>query len=149
MVENIILILSSAIGTVGFCFMLRLRYNRLPFIAVSTALCYSIYLLVLYFNPADFIANFIAALFAGFVSEFMAKRLKAPVTVFLTPTILPLVPGSHLYYTIESFFKGDLELALTHFSSMGRTIGAILLGIVIVNTIMKCVRNFNLNKKTR
>ena len=87
-------------------------------------------------------ANFIDALFAAFAAEFLAKFIKAPVTVFLTPTILPLVPGSSLYYTIEAFFQGDLKNALLYFSALGRTIGAILLAIVIVNTIMKCIRNY-------
>lgn len=143
MVENIIMVVAAVIGTVGFSLMLRLKHDRIPVIAVSTALCYSIYLLALHFGMADFMANFLAALFAALASEFLAKHIKAPVTVFLTPTILPLVPGSTLYYTIESFFKGDLRLALHYFASTGRTIGAILLGIVIVNTIMKCIRNYN------
>lgn len=142
MVENIIGVLAAVIGTVGFSFMLRLRKERLPVIAISTALCYSIYLLCVHFEIADLMANFIAALFAAFASEFLAKYIKAPVTVFLTPTILPLVPGSSLYYTIEAFFQGDLKKALKYFSALGRTIGAILLAIVVVNTIMKCIRNY-------
>ncbi len=149
MVENIIAVLAAVIGTVGFSLMLRLRKERLPVIAVSTALCYSIYLLCLYFGVVDLMANFLAALFAGFVSEFLAKRIKAPVTVFLTPTILPLVPGSSLYYTIEAFFRGEFGNALTHFAALGRTICAILLGIVIVNTIMKCIRNYHTAKNHR
>ena len=94
-------------------------------------------------------ANFVASLFAAFVSEFLAKHIKAPVTVFLTPTILPLVPGSSLYYTIEAFFQGNLHGTLTHFAALGRTICAILLGIVIVNTIFKCIRNYHLSKNPR
>lgn len=149
MVESIIGVLAAVIGTVGFSFMLRLRKERLPVIAVSTALCYGIYLLCLHFKIADLMANFIASLFAAFASEFLAKRIKAPVTVFLTPTILPLVPGSSLYYTIEAFFRGELNNALTNFAALGRTIGAILLGIVIVNTIMKCIRNYQTAKNHR
>lgn len=146
MVGNIIAVLSAVIGTVGFSFMLRLRKNRLPVIAVSTALCYSVYLFGLYLNLEDFMANFLASLFAAFASEFLARRFKAPVTVFLTPTILPLVPGSSLYYTIEALFKSDFSMATLHFSALAFTIGAILFGIIIVNTIMKCIRNYSENK---
>ena len=147
MVANIISVLSAVVGTVGFSFMLRLRLNRLPIIAVSTALCYSVYLLAIYFSFADFVANFLASIFAAFASEFLAKHVKAPVTVFLTPTILPLVPGSHLYYTIEAFFQSNFDKALYHFTALGRTIGAILLGIITVNTIMKCIKNYKEAKK--
>lgn len=147
MVENIISVLAASLGTVGFSLMLRLRRNRLPIVAVSTAICYSLYLLALHFSMADFVANFLASVFAAFASEFLARRVKAPVTVFLLPTILPLVPGASLYYTIESFFRSDFGRALYYFSALGRTIGAILLGIITVNTIMKCIHNYKQSKK--
>ncbi|MBQ7875988.1 MAG: threonine/serine exporter family protein [Clostridia bacterium] len=149
MVENIIAVISAVVGTVGFSFMLRLRKHRLPIIAVSTALCYSVYLLGLYLSLEDFISNFLASVFAAFASEFLARKIKAPVTVFLIPTILPLVPGSNLYYTIEAVFKSDFDTALTHFAALGRTIGAILLGIITVNTIMKFIRNYQTIKNHR
>ncbi|MBQ3111135.1 MAG: threonine/serine exporter family protein [Clostridia bacterium] len=149
MIENIVGIIAAVVGTVGFALMLRLRKERLPVIAVSTALCYGLYLLCIHFSVAYIGAVFIASLFAGFVSEFLAIYIKAPVTVFLTPTILPLVPGSSLYYTIEAYFQGNLDSALLHFSNLGKTIGAILLGIVFVNTIMKCIRNYKATKKPR
>lgn len=149
MVENIIAVLSAVAGTVGFSFMLRLRMSRIPIIAVSTALCYAIYLLCLHFSLADFVSNCIASVFAAFASEFLARKLKAPVTVFLTPTILPLVPGSSLYYTIEALFQSNFNTALTHFAALGRTIGAILLGIITVNTIMKFIHNYKAIKNHR
>lgn len=149
MVENIVAVISAVVGTVGFSFMLRLRKHRLPIVAVSTALCYSVYLLGDYLSLADFISNFLASLFAAFASEFLARKFKAPVTVFLIPTILPLVPGSNLYYTIEAVFKSDFVTALTHFSALCMTIGAILLGIITVNTIMKCIRNYQIQKNHR
>ncbi len=149
MVENIIAVISAVVGTVGFSFMLRLRKHRLPIIAVSTALCYSVYLLGVYLSFEDFISNFLASVFAAFASEFLARKIKAPVTVFLIPTILPLVPGSSLYYTIEAVFKSDFDTALTHFSALGMTIGAILLGIITVNTIMKFIRNYQTSKNHR
>ena len=149
MVENIIAVISAVVGTVGFSFMLRLRKHRLPIIAVSTALCYSVYLLGLYLSLEDFISNFLASVFAAFASEFLARKIKAPVPVFLIPTILPLVPGSNLYYTIEAVFKSDFDTALTHFAALGRTIGAILLGIITVNTIMKFIRNYQTIKNHR
>lgn len=143
MVENIVSVISAVVGTVGFSFMLRLRKNRLPIIALSTAICYSVYLAALALGFEDFIANFFAALFAAFASEFFARRCKAPVTVFLIPTILPLVPGARLYYTIESLFQSDFPMATEHFAALAFTIGAILFGIIIVNTVMKCLKSLS------
>lgn len=40
----------------------------------------------------------------------MARVRKAPVTVFLVPGILPLLPGSFLYYAMQALMAGQMEL---------------------------------------
>ena len=141
MIENIIGVISAVIGTWGFCLVLRVRKHRLPIIGLSTALCYSIYLLLLFISGSDMFSVFIASVSAALMSELCARWFKAPVTVFLIPTILPLVPGAALYYTIENFFRADFDNALKFFAVTGKTIGAILLGIITVSTVAKCLRN--------
>lgn len=140
MVEYFIDILSSVIGTIGFCLFLRLRKHRLPVIAVSTALCYAVYLAFFHFSENDFFSITAASLFAAVACELLARYIKAPVTVFLLPTVLPLVPGAMLYYTISSFFQGEYREALFYFGATGRAIGGILLGIITVSTISKCIK---------
>lgn len=141
MVGYITDVISAVIGTVGFCFMLRVRRHRLPSIALSTALCYICYLVILHISENAFISVTLASIFAAFISEIFARYLKAPVTIFITPTILPLVPGAKLYYTIEAFFQGDTARAMQFFSGLGRDIGAILIGIITVSTISRCIKN--------
>lgn len=141
MIGNIIGIVSAVIGTWGFCLMLRVRMHRFPAIGISTALCYGIYLLLLFITSSDMFSVFIASVSASLMSELCARWFKAPVTVFLIPTILPFVPGAALYYTIDNFFRGELNDALHFFAVTGKTIGAILLGIITVATIAKCLRN--------
>lgn len=142
-IENITGVLSAVVGTVGFCLVLRVRKHRLPIIALSTALCYSIYLLSLFLTKNDIISIYISSLCAAIASEVFARLFKAPVTVFIIPTILPLVPGAGLFYTISTFFKGELREALGYFATTGKTIGAILLGIITVSTFVKCMKNHN------
>lgn len=141
MVEYLIDILASVVGTVGFCLFLRLRKHRLPIIAISTALCYAVYLAFFHFTENDFLSITVASLFAAIASELLAKYIKAPVTVFLLPTVLPLVPGAMLYYTISSFFQGEYREALHFFGATGRAIGGILIGIITVSTISKCIKD--------
>ncbi len=145
MVDILINIFSAVLGTIGFCFMLRVRKHRLPSIAISTAVCYSCYLLVYHFTQTDFISITTASIVAAISAELLARFLKAPVTIFLIPTILPLVPGAKLYYTIESFFQGEMRVAMGFFSGLGRDIGAILIGIILVSTISKCIKNAKKN----
>lgn len=142
----IISVASAVVGTMGFCLFFRLRFNRLPVIAVLSALCYTTYLIVLNFNMSDFAANTIAAIITAAFSECMAVFFRAPVTVFLIPSILPLIPGAALYYTMEAIFRNDISDAVYYAASMCRAIGGLVFGIIIVSTIVRCFRDRK-NKK--
>lgn len=141
MVENITSIIVAVIGTMGFCLFLRVRKHRLPVIAVSTALCYGIYLASLYIMHSNNISIFIASVSAAVVSEIFARCFKAPVTVFLIPTILPMIPGAALYYTVDALFRSEMQTFLEYLALTGKTIGAMLLGITTVTAIVKTIRN--------
>ncbi len=137
----IVSVASAVVGTIGFCLFFRLRFNRLPIIAVLSALCYTSYLVVLRLNLSDFAANTAAAVITAALSEFMAIVFRAPVTVFLIPSILPLIPGAALYYTMEAIFKNDIRAAVYYAASMCRAIGGLVFGIIIVSTIVRCFRD--------
>ena len=44
-------------------------------------------------------------------AEMLAHLRKCPATVFVVPAIIPLVPGSFLYYAMSNAVHGELELA--------------------------------------
>jgi uncharacterized membrane protein YjjB (DUF3815 family) len=137
----VISVLSAVVGTLGFCLFFRLRFNRLPVIAVLSAICYSTYLVMGNLGFSDFASITFASILTASFSEFFAVTFRAPVTVFLIPSILPLIPGSHLYYAIEAIFKNDISAGLSHTSAMCRAIGGLVFGIIIVSTTMHCIRD--------
>lgn len=133
-------ILSAVVGTLGFCLFYRLRFNRLPVIAALSAVCYVTYLLVLKAGFSPFAANTTAAVVTAAFSELFAVLFRAPVTVFLIPSILPLIPGAALYYTMEAIFKNDVEAVAENAASMCFSIGGLVFGIIIVSTVVRCFR---------
>ena len=56
----------------------------------------------------EFFACLLAAAFAIVYAELLARWLKTPATLFVVPSILPLVPGGSLYYTMSSAVHGDV-----------------------------------------
>ncbi|MGE4283893.1 MAG: threonine/serine exporter family protein [Clostridia bacterium] len=46
------------------------------------------------------LGSFLGALAVGILSEYLARYFKMPATIFLTSGIIPLVPGTGLYYTM-------------------------------------------------
>ncbi len=147
MTTAIVQTLVAIIGTLGFCLFIRLRLSRLPVIAVSTAVCFLTYLAALHFGVSEFTANAVAAMVTALLSEICAVWLKAPVTVFLIPSLLPLIPGAHLYYAIEGFFKNDPMQGLSHLTTLLQAIGGLVLGITVVSAIFRTVRTNRPPKK--
>lgn len=54
---------------------------------------------------------FIGTVVVGIYSELMARRMKAPTTVFLVPGIFPLVPGVTAYQTIQAAAQNRIQEA--------------------------------------
>ena len=67
----------------------------------------------------------------------MARVDKVPVIVYLIIALLPLVPGSGMYYTMEYWLTGDEVAFVTTGSHTIMIAGALALGIVLVSSMVR------------
>lgn len=104
-------IICAAAGTLGFALFFHIRKERLLPVSLLGAAAWGIYLLLEKAGAHIFFCSFGAALFTAAASEILARIFKAPSLVFCITGIIPMVPGSALYYTIEALANGQLELA--------------------------------------
>lgn len=104
--------LSCGLGAAGFCILLNARPARVVSGAISALLTYSIYALC---SPAGvFFAVFVSSSAACFLSYALSNSHGAPSGVFLTPALVPLLPGAPLYYAAEGLARGNLTRALAY-----------------------------------
>lgn len=101
--------------------------------SVGAFFTWGIYLLVYHFTPSNFAATLTAAVFVGFYAFTMARVNKAPSTVFLTASVLPLIPGSNLYYMMTGYVSRNREMAITQTNTLLSTCLAIAIGFLIVD----------------
>lgn len=94
-----------------------------------------IYLLMRNINEGEFYAVFTAALFVALFSHIFARIFKAPVTVFLIPGILPLVPGVGMFRIVYYMITGDGSMASYYFNFTLQSAGAIAIAIFMMDTI--------------
>ncbi len=99
-IEFVIQILSAAIGSLGFSFMFNSGKRNLIPSTIGGALCWLVYILCTELKIGVFVAAVIAAATIQAYSEILARVMKSPATVFYIPSIIPLVPGGSLYYTM-------------------------------------------------
>lgn len=107
-----ILLPSGTLFAVGYAVMNMLPMRRLPWVSVGAMLTTFVFWLAL--PLGDFISNLLAVLFATLFCEIAARLGRAPAINFLTPTIIPLVPGGLLYYTVHFYIVGEHADALAY-----------------------------------
>ena len=106
----IIQVLAAFVAILAFSIVIGAPRRYLPFCGIVGAAGWLVYLLNV--EPHGIVtANFIAAMIIALASHIFARIFKAPVTVFLIPGILILVPGAGMYRTVYQFFLGDRQAA--------------------------------------
>lgn len=127
---------SILIGAAAFSLIFRIRLRKLPYAAIGGLLAWLIWRLTTdYLAVSPFTSNLLAALFATGYSEVLARILKTPSTVFLTVSILPLVPGATIYSTMVALVDGETD-QFAHYGSLTLQIGiGIAAGIIIASII--------------
>lgn len=77
----------------------------------------------------------------------MARVLKTPTTLFSVVCLVPLVPGSGLYYTMTHALNGNWAEFLDRGPTTLGLAAALSLGTVLVNTLAVYVKKFLARQK--
>lgn len=129
-------IITGMLGTVGFSVLFHVRGKKLIPIALGGAISWAVYLLVVHFYHNSTLGLLISTAVLGLLAEIFARLFKAPAILFLVPMLVPLIPGSTLYYTTRHLVLGNTA----HFTQYGNQLlleaGAIAFGIILVAGIV-------------
>ena len=135
MKDVIIQLVTAFLGSLGFTLLFGLRRRYLFAASLGGVLAWDVYLAVEAWMKQGFLACLIAAAFAVLYAELLARKLKTPATLFVIPAIVPLVPGSSLYYAMSSAVQGDLISARSYGTQTLVYALAIAAGISLVTAI--------------
>ena len=136
-------------GSLGFSLLFRVRGWKLLFTAAGGFLSWGFYLLVREYVTSLMIANILAGGFSAAYAEIMARVLKAPATIFVIPSVIPLVPGGPLYYAMYSAMTGDAEGLSSHgFETWNVALG-VAIGIAGVTSVCNLITTIRRLKKER
>ncbi|HCW73101.1 MAG TPA: hypothetical protein DHM90_04105 [Clostridiaceae bacterium] len=82
-------------------------------------------------------AYFLGAVALSYYAEIMARKTRTPVTSYITPALIPLVPGSGLYQTMLQSLEGNYNGALREGITTLMASGGLAIGILMVFTVIK------------
>ena len=139
--NEVIQILSGFVGVVGFCVLFNIRGMRLLVTSLGGLLSWLIFVLLGNVIDSEPINYFIVAIVISLYAEVMARVLKTPTTTFITTSLVPLIPGGSLYYTMAYAFESDLNKFLEKAIYTLQLAAALALGIIVATTFTKIVIN--------
>ncbi|WP_051555024.1 threonine/serine ThrE exporter family protein [Lachnospira multipara] len=130
-----ITIFAACGGTIGITLWFNLDYKHIFMGTVCGTGGWAIVMLCTSLGLMEFLCYIIATATLTIFTEALARVYKCPVTVFLVPGIVPMVPGGLLYRTLRRAVSGDYQ----GFTNLGvRTVlisFGIAAGVIIVTAI--------------
>ncbi len=122
------------VATVGFALVFNSPRRDLIYAGLCGSAGWGMYLWVADTLNSVAVATFVGAFAVGVLGEILARWRRNPVTVYVIPGILPLVPGYGLYRTMEQIIlKNYTNAADTGFQVLLVAL-AISSGIIIASS---------------
>lgn len=141
--QALITVLSGTVGTCGFSLLFRINKKHVSFAVIGGFLTCVVYVVCCRFISDVFFQNFIPALVATAYSEVMARVTKSPATPYIICSIIALVPGGKLYYTMYYFISGTYPAFRVTVLETLEIAAGIAVGIIIISVI---IHQINYNK---
>ena len=140
---EVIQIITGFIGGVGFAFLFNIRGKRLVFAGLGSLLSWSLFLFLNVYIKSEPVCYFLVALALSIYAEIMARIIKTPTTTFIMTSLIPLIPGSSLYYTMRYLIDGGGETFInTAITTLSLSI-ALALGIIVATALTRFVTLIN------
>ena len=107
-------LITAAAGSIGFGLLFHIRKRYLGLVGIGGMIGWLAYV----FFAGIWEGVFLPSLAAGFIvdiyAEILARVCKETSTSFFVTSIIPLVPGSTLFYCMSSIVEGNSQMALMY-----------------------------------
>ena len=142
---QILEIFTGFIGSVGFAILFNLRGIKLAFGAMGGLFSWAAFIGFNTFIKSQAVCYFLVAVVIATYAEVLARVLKTPTTTFLMTSLIPLIPGGSLYYTMVYAFGGNTQGFATKAIYTLQLASALALGIITVTAVAKIITNIKRN----
>lgn len=146
---EMIQIITGFLGTIGFSILFNIRGHRLVMAAFGGFLSWALFVLLGNVIGSEPIRYFLVSVAISVYAEIMARILKTPTTTVLMTSLIPLVPGASLYYTMAYALESDITRFVEKAISTLKLAGALALGIVITTMVVRTINKINLLHKAK
>ncbi len=136
---EIIEVLAGFVGSFGFALLFNIRGKKLLVSSIGGIISWTLFLLLRRFIENEALCYLIVSISLSIYAEIMARVMKSPTTTFITVSLVPLIPGGSLYYTMAYAFEGNAESFITKGVHTLMLASALALGIIVVSAAVKMI----------
>lgn len=129
--------LAGLIGTLGFGLMFNMHGKGIPFALLGSVISWPVCVLCMRFGLAEPIAYLFGAAASSLYAEVMARIRKFPATSYLMCALVPLIPGSGIYYTMDFIRRGMVQEAYHKGMATAAIAGSMAVGVLLVSTAFR------------
>ena len=142
------LVILTLLASAGFSVVFNIQWKDLPFAALGGVIVRIVYILFqLAFPTYPFVFTITASFFAALYSAILAISKKEPSTLYLYPSIVPLIPGDLIYYIGLGILWGETGFINEYGPALALSLVGISVGFVLCSTIIHYIRKFKFLKR--
>lgn len=138
---EVIQIITGFLGSLGFTVLFNIRGKRMLMSALGGFLSWALFVVLGFVIANEPVRYFVVAALISVYAEIMARVLKTPTTTLLMTSLIPLIPGGSLYYTMAYALEGNQNFFLERATGTLQMAAALALGIVMATGVSKAWNN--------
>ena len=132
-------IIAAAAGSFGYAMFFGERMPKLIYSMFGGALTWGVYLFSIKMGALETTAYALGAAAGTLYAEILARCLKTHVTLFAITSVIPMVPGGALYYTMLGLLQGDKATFVSKGLYTLSAAGAMALGMFAATMLFRIV----------
>ena len=132
-------IITGFLGSCGFAVLFNIRGRRFVWAALGGLLSWMLFVVLGYVIEGEPLRYFIVSVTMSAYAEVLARLHHTPTTTFIMTTLIPLIPGGSLYYTMAHALGGQWTAFSGKALYTAQLAVALALGIVMTAAVMRFV----------
>lgn len=135
MQQTIIQVIMAFIGVIGFSVMFNIHGYKILLIGLGGSITWIVYNIIFNISNDKVLSCFVVTVIIAALAEVLARIIKTPVILLLVPMLVPLIPGSDLYFMMSSIVLRETSSVGGYGFLLAGEAGAIAFGIIMVTTV--------------
>lgn len=132
-----IMIVVTLVSALGFALFFNVNKRHVALATLGGVFAWAINYFLAGSISGVFIPCMVASIFAAIYSETLSRIKRTPVAVFFVISVIPLIPGRALYYTMYNAVSGNFSEMLSYALVTLLYAGGIAVGICLITAIVQ------------